>query len=127
MIGGGGEFLLGRWLGVAPEGGWLRGSTSVPVADNVGLIGLGVGVVSASASLHLVPSDSPHRLRPFVKAGGGAVFRGSGIAMWNVGAGVDYWMRPHAGLRVELHDQIYEDPYYHGVQTKDVRVGVVFH
>jgi hypothetical protein len=127
-IGGGGEFLLSRWVGFAPEGGWLRGfNESRGIADNVGLIGFGVGTISANASVHLIPTDSPHRVRPFVKVGGGSVFRGSGIPMWNVGAGVDYWMRPRAGLRVELHDQIYQGYYYHGVQSKEIRFGIAFH
>jgi hypothetical protein len=44
------------------------------------------------------------------------------MPLWNVGGGVDWWLGRHAGVRLEVRDQLFAAPVFLGF-----RFGVVFH
>jgi hypothetical protein len=53
--------------------------------------------------------------------GGLSLFAGGeAISLFNVGGGVERWMTPHAGVRIEVREQ------FGGASLLGVRVGVVF-
>jgi len=53
------------------------------------------------------------------------IFRNESLNLWNVGGGVDCWLKPTVGLRVEFRDHILAES---GATTHlwGPRVGVVF-
>lgn len=110
--GGVGGDMVWRWIGFGGDIDYLAPQSS---------FSSGVGVVSVGPSLHFRRhEDSP--IDPFVTGGYTAFFRNGVHSGGNYGAGVNWWLRPDVGLRVELRDQVVESTHYWGV-----RFGVDFH
>lgn len=95
-VGGGGEALLYRGLGLGAEIGvlWaLRGSDPL-------------GLLSVDGSYHF---SRQHKLSPFL-VGGYSVIGGEGrLNLVNYGGGVHYWFRENKGIRLEFRDHLYTD------------------
>ena len=111
-VGGGGEFLVYRGLGVGAE---------------VGAIGAlqesrdGLGLFSANGSYHF---SRLRKLSPFL-SGGYSIVGGNGQRnLVNFGGGVNYWLRERIGLRLEFRDHVYADGT--GRQLLGFRVGFAF-
>ncbi len=95
-VGGGGEAILYRGLGLGAEIGvlWaLRGSDPL-------------GLFSVDGSYHF---SRQHKLSPFL-AGGYSVIGGEGRRnLVNYGGGVHYWFSENKGIRLEFRDHLYAD------------------
>ncbi len=115
---GGGEILYKRAAGVLAEAGVLA-----PVSrdSDMGYF----GVLSLNGIYHVrMPGKSPQAVSPFVTGGYSLFFQEDYASLWNFGGGLDWWLRPKAGIRVEFRDQYYwRAPTYH---FWNVRAGVVF-
>ena len=110
-VGGGGEAILWKGLGVGAEVGAV-GPTQY--------LSEGFGVFSANGYYHLLRGKD-RKLDPFV-TGGYTLFFRSGVAnLGNFGAGANYWFSKHVGLRAEFRDHIYTTDNYWGF-----RFGVAF-
>ena len=115
-VGGGGEVLFRDAFGVGAEIGYL---TLMEAAESDGF-----GVLSVNGSYHFNGGASARRWRPFLTGGYTLGFDGgSSESFFNVGGGVDFWMKPGVGLRLEFRDHIWtqEDVHLWGV-----RIGVTF-
>lgn len=112
-VGGGGEGLLYRGLGVNADIGYqfVRGYP-----------GEGVGLASLNGCYHFVDRSDPARLAPFVTAGYGIAFRTGHLNLFNYGGGVNYWFHRHLGLRVEIRD--FRAQYGHYATA--LRIGLAF-
>jgi hypothetical protein len=110
-VGGGGEGLVYKGLGIGGEVAYLSTGQSV---DN------GIGLGSANISYHF---NRSHKLQPFVTGGGSLAFRGFAAGGGNVGGGVQYWMNRHLGLRFEGRSYIFSSDAPH---TFVFRVGLSF-
>jgi len=114
--GGGGEAIFRDAVGVGAE---------------IGYLGLfeesGLGILSVNGSYHFNGGRAPaRRVRPFVTGGYSLGFAGGGHAnLFNVGAGVDYWLKPKVGLRLEFRDHVWAEGD-ETLQLLGVRVGVTF-
>jgi hypothetical protein len=64
-------------------------------------------------------------VRPFVTGGYTLGFRDGHENLFNVGGGVDFWLKPKVGLRVEFRDHIWIEDN-DTLQFLGVRVGVMF-
>lgn len=111
-VGGGGEFLVHKGLGLGAEIGYLS-----PFGDP----GEGIGILSTNVGYHFVRPN--HKLVPFVTGGFSLAFKHGSSGGGNFGGGVQYWMKPHVGLRFEFRDHIFssDSPHIYGV-----RVGISF-
>jgi len=119
------------YLLVAPGGESANGNTQAAFQAGAGVeevlrhgLGLGVeasalgrshdfgrsvsGIVSPNLYYHFLRS-SRSKLDPFVTAGYSVLFRDNIQNAANVGAGLNYWFRPHTGVRFEARDQIMPD------------------
>jgi len=90
------------------------------------------GLVSSNAYYHFLRSPRT-KLDPFLTAGYSVLFRDDIRNAGNFGAGLNYWFRPHTGVRFEVRDQIVPDhPPIPGATARGtaqywgVRVGLVF-
>jgi hypothetical protein len=112
--GGGGEGLIYKGFGLGAEVGYISPFRS---------IGNGVGILSTNVAYHFVNASSDQKLVPFVTGGFSLAFRGGSSGGGNFGGGVQYWMRPHVGLRFEFRDHLFssDSPHLYGF-----RVGVSF-
>ena len=114
-VGGGGE----RWVGNRTTIGGEFGYLDVP-QDGYGLI------VSANGSRHFPGSDKVLGPKPFVTGGVSLFVSGGIVGLFNVGDGVDWWLRPHAGLRFEVRDQFLAAPVLTRFGMLGFRIGIVF-
>ncbi len=94
-LGGGGEGILGRGIGVGVELGALG-----PRAFSDAL-----GVLSANGYYHF-RHGKHHKVDPFVTGGYSLFFRGGTMNMYNFGVGANYWFSDRLGFRLELRDQL---------------------
>jgi hypothetical protein len=108
-IGGGGEVLLYRGLGVGGEIGYLT-----PQRD----FAAGIGMLSANGSYHF---NQAGRLSPFVTAGWTLGIRDGHTTLFNYGGGVNYWFRERVGLRLEFRDHVKHESHFLGA-----RIGLSF-
>jgi hypothetical protein len=108
------ERLLYKGLGLSFEGGGFGGSDAR-------------AVVSANGSYHFRQSAS-QKLVPFGTAGVSALpVCGDGCganAAVNFGGGINYWFRPHRGLRLEGRDYVFVDSS--GGHKWEMRIGFAF-
>jgi len=111
-VGGGGEGLVHNGLALGAEIGYLS-----PLGD----VRDGIGILSTNVGYHFVKPN--RKLVPFVTGGFSLAFRNGSSGGGNFGGGVQYWMRPHVGLRFEFRDHIFssDTPHLFGV-----RVGLSF-
>jgi hypothetical protein len=109
-VGGGGEYLLYKGLGVGADLGYqfARGSAG----SGVGLASVG-GVYQFAGHAKLVP---------FVTGGYGIAFRSGHLNLYHFGGGVNYWFVRRLGLRAELR----EFRHRHGEYVLALRVGLAF-
>lgn len=110
-VGGGGEGIVVRGLGVGGEIGYLSNTRSV---SN------GFGLASANLSYHFNRSQ---KLVPFLTGGASLAFRVGSVGGGNIGGGVHYWMRDKVGLRLEVRDFIFSSD---SPNTVVFRVGLSF-
>lgn len=87
QLGGGGEFMLSKNVGVG-------GDVSLLVFDRSGY-----GLLSVNGSYHFATKGSTH-MRPFVTAG---LVANDGAVV--AGGGIDRWVKPRVGFRLEVRDQ----------------------
>jgi hypothetical protein len=111
-VGGGGEGLVYKGLGLGAEIGYLS-----PFQD----LGEGIGILSTNVGYHFVKPN--HKLVPFITGGFSLAFKHGASGGGNFGGGVQYWMRPHLGLRFEFRDHVFssDNPHLYGF-----RVGLSF-
>jgi hypothetical protein len=111
-VGGGGEGLVYKGLGLGAEIGYLS-----PFQG----LGDGIGILSTNVGYHFVKPN--RKLAPFVTGGFSLAFRNGASGGGNFGGGIQYWMRPHLGLRFEFRDHVFssDSPHLYGF-----RVGLSF-
>ncbi len=97
-VGGGGEVLLLKGLGVSGELGAM------------GRPGEGVGVFSIDPSYHFLHAFSNSKIVPFVEGGYTRTFGNSGFTLtdnlFNFGGGIHYWVFNRVGMRLEFRDYV---------------------
>ena len=114
----GGERLIYKGLAA---GGEFGGFAAMPRYGGV--------VASANVSYHFRNPGTPRRLVPFATAGVSALGACGGSACipaggFNLGGGVNYWVKPHRGIRVEFRDHLlYDDGPTHKLE---MRIGYAF-
>jgi hypothetical protein len=109
----GGELLIGRRAGIGAEYGIFASS------------GGAFTIASINGVLHILSTDLKRGPSPFVTGGYARLSSGEGdFNAWNVGAGVDTWIKPRVGVRVEIRDHIRPDSRG-DVQYWTMRVGLV--
>jgi hypothetical protein len=114
------ERLFGPGIGVGAE---LQG-----YGVNGGSGGYGGIRFTANGSYHFRASES--KLVPLVTAGftGDAVCSGGGcggLSGFNFGGGVNYWIKPNRGLRLEFRDHVLSE-YGYARHAPEFRVGFAF-
>jgi len=125
--GAGGELWAGGGISLGGE----LGVVSFPAVERIGCCSgasassTSAPIVSGNASRHF-GSEHGMKWRPFV-TGGLSVVPGE-VALFNAGGGVDRWMSPHVGLRLEVRDQFFVggDPVRPGSLLLGFRAGLVF-
>jgi hypothetical protein len=116
-LGGGGEAFVYKGLGIGAEIGYIAPMQSFKS---------GLGLLSVNGSYHFNSSDKTKKVVPFISGGYSLLFR-SGVANgFNVGGGVNWWMRDRVGLRLEARDHIF--PVRNGpkLQAWEFRIGLTF-
>jgi hypothetical protein len=111
-IGGGGEALVYRGLGVGAEVGGLGA-----LQESRG----GLGLFSVNGSYHF---SRQRKVSPFLTSGYSSVSGNGQRNLVNFGGGVNYWLRERMGLRLEFRDHVYADGT--GRQLLGFRVGFAF-
>lgn len=115
--GGGGEAVIGDAVGIGAEIGYLN---LVESGSD------GLGVFSVNGAYHFFPGQPSHRVRPFVTGGYTLGFASDGHEnLLNFGGGVDYWLKPKVGLRVEFRDHVWGEEG-DTLHFWSVRFGVTF-
>ena len=116
-VGGGGEAVFRDAFGVGAEFGylsWLEESSD------------GLGVLSVNGAYHFNGAAGAARWRPFVSGGYTLGFDGDVTEnLFNIGGGVDYWLKPRVGLRIEFRDHVWAEDG-ETVHFWGVRFGVTF-
>ncbi len=117
-LGGGGEAVLADAFGVGAELGYLAGTSGASE---------GIGTFSVNGTYHAFPRQPARKVRPFVTAGYtlGFRFQEGHANMWNFGGGVNFWLKPRTGLRVEFRDHVYSGGG-EGTHFWGARAGVIF-
>jgi hypothetical protein len=111
-VGGGGEALVYRGLGVGAEIGAIGALEES---------GGGLGLFSVNGSYHF---GQKGKIVPFL-TGGYSVVGGNGTRnLANFGIGVNYWLRERIGIRLEFRDHFYLDGA--GRQLRGFRIGFAF-
>jgi len=117
-VGGGGEANLTKRFGLGGEIGVLAPLTN-PNAITTGLL-------SVNPTYHFLATGSQEKADPFVTGGLSIPFgRGAGAAL-NYGGGMNYWLKPRFGLRVEFRDHLWSPEAGETIHFLDVRFGIVF-
>lgn len=98
--GGGGEALIGNWLGVGADVGYIAPFQSFSE---------GLGLLSVNGSYHFPRTGVNYRTQPFVTSGYSLAFRKGHVNLWNVGGGADFWITRTVGMRIEVRDHIYSE------------------
>ncbi|HKQ92839.1 MAG TPA: hypothetical protein VJZ77_19420 [Blastocatellia bacterium] len=114
-IGGGGEGLVYKGLGVGGEIGYVGSADGL--RD-------GFGVLSTDISYHFTKATKSRKFAPFVTSGYSMLFRSSAVNSINIGGGANWWFKDRIGLRLELRDHIplrSEAIHFFGV-----RIGLAF-
>jgi hypothetical protein len=96
-VGGGGEFLVYRGLGIGAEAGGIAALTQS---------GGGLGLISANGLYQFAPQ---RRVSPFLTGGYSSVFGRGQRHLVNIGVGLTYWFQEGKGIRLEFRDHIYAD------------------
>jgi hypothetical protein len=94
-VGGGGEGLFYKGLGVGAEIGYL---------GIIRQLGNGVGVLSPNVSYHFTNATKSGKFAPFVTTGYSLLFRDGVASAVNIGGGMNWWFKERVGLRVEFRD-----------------------
>jgi len=115
-LGGGGEVIFADAVGVGAEIGYLNSFEE----DSEG-----IGVFSVNGTYHFGGGSPSGKVRPFVTGGYTLGFRDGHVNLFNVGGGVNVWLKPKVGLRVEFRDHIWVEDN-DTLQFLGVRVGVTF-
>lgn len=115
-VGGGGEALVKDAFGIGAEIGYLMPTDAA--SD-------GIGMLSLNAAYHFLPGRPVRRVRPFVSGGYTLGFRGGHANLFNVGGGVDVWLKRRVGLRLEVRDHVYT-PGNHSAHFWGARFGITF-
>ena len=114
-IGGGGEGLVYKGLGVGGEIGYLGSADGL--RD-------GIGILSTNISYHFTKATKSRKFAPFVTSGYSMLFRGSAVNAVNIGGGANWWFKDRIGLRLELRDHIpLQSASFHFF---GVRIGLAF-
>jgi hypothetical protein len=113
-FGGGFEVLGWDAVGVGAELGYLAPFDG---------IGDGIGMLSLNGTYHLFSGERTRKARPFITGGYSLAFRNGHENLFNLGGGVDYWVKPKVGLRIEFRDHIWTGG--EAVHFWGARVGVV--
>ena len=114
-LGGGGEGYFSRYLGVGAEVGYLAPMQS---------FSSGIGTLSPNVVARFRAKDERNKVEPFATGGYTLFFRSGHANGFNFGGGVNYWLKDHVGLRLEVRDNVWtlgETVHYVGF-----RVGVTF-
>lgn len=114
-IGGGGEGLVYKGLGVGGEIGYLGSADGL--RDSI-------GILSTDISYRFTKATKSRKFAPFVTSGYSMLFRDSALNAVNIGGGANWWFKDRIGLRLELRDQIalrFEPVHFFGV-----RIGLAF-
>ncbi len=93
-VGVGGEYVFDNGVGV---GGEVAG---MGLED----FHFGFGLASVNGSYHIPREDS--KIDPFITGGYTVAFPGS-ANLFNVGGGVNWWVRSRLGVRLEVRDHVY--------------------
>jgi hypothetical protein len=108
-VGGGGEGLVYKGLGVGGEIGYF-------VDD--------AGILSSNVSYHFTKASKSGKFAPFVTSGYSLVFPSDAVHAFNVGGGMNWWFKDRIGLRLEFRDHI---PIQSGSShLYGVRIGLAF-
>lgn len=121
-VGGGGEVLLFRGIGVGGE----LGAMGWPAE--------GEGVISVGPSYHFLHAFHKSKIDPFVQVGYTGTFAGdtpiaggNGI-LFNFGGGMNYWFFKKVGLRLEFRDYVHHISFFPAGGITDqywgVRIGL---
>ncbi len=94
-VGGGGEGLLYKGLGINADLGYQFPRTE---------FSSGIGLASLNGCYHFVNREEPAKLVPFATAGYALAFRGGHANLFNYGGGINYWFTQHVGFRGEIRD-----------------------
>jgi hypothetical protein len=113
-VGGGGEALLTRGLGLGGEVGYY--TTSKRASD-------GFGLASVNLSYHFGGENAGQKLVPFVTGGGSVAFRSGSAGGGNFGGGAQYWASDNVALRFEFRDHIFSSDSPHAYEF---RFGISF-
>lgn len=113
-VGGGGEALVYKGLGVGAELGYLAR------ADN---FGGGIGIFSVNTAYHLGGQKAGKKFVPFLSGGYSLFFRDGAASGGNIGGGFQYWAGNRAGLRFEIRDHIVSSDR---AQSITFRIGLTF-
>jgi len=130
QLGGGGEALLYKGLGVGAE---LNSVRMIQQFASAGLnFGNGTGLFSLDGAYHFARN---HKWSPFLSVGYSYGFA-ENINLINFGGGVNYWFHHRIGLRLEFRDHLYHKDYNNLVgsnwtnsdrnQIATIRIGLSF-
>jgi hypothetical protein len=93
-VGGGGDGLLAKGLGVSVDLGYL-------FSRKCGCASKGIGLLTVNPSYHFVHRRNPGKVIPFFSAGYALAFRGGTANLYNGGGGITWWFSRPMGLRLE--------------------------
>jgi hypothetical protein len=108
-IGGGGEGLVYKGLGVGGEIGYF-------VDD--------AGILSSNVSYHFTKASKSGKFAPFVTGGYTLLVGSDALHAVNVGGGVNWWFKDHLGLRLEFRDHVALQ--FGSTHIFGVRIGLAF-
>lgn len=109
-LGFGGEGVFKGGFGVGGEVGYL---TTRQNFDG------GFGLASFNGTYHF---NRRAKVVPFVTGGYSLAFRNGTAHLGNVGGGVNWWLRPRIGIKIEFRDHIHRDDLH----LWGFRFGVIF-
>ncbi len=113
-LGAGGDFILGKGIGIGGEIGAL--GPRHDYADSL------FGLASVNGSYHFPASD---KIDPFVTAGYSLGFRSGTENFFNFGGGLNFWFIPRLGLRLEIRDHVARE-FGQSLHFWGVRFGLAF-
>jgi len=114
-IGGGGEGLLYKGLGVGGEIGYLGAARE---------LSQGIGLLSPNVSYNFTKASKSGKFAPFVTGGYTLLVGSDALHAVNVGGGVNWWFKDHLGLRLEFRDHVAVQ--FGSAQFFGVRIGLAF-
>lgn len=114
-VGGGGELLTNIGVGIGAEGGYLF----PPRTPDKGL-----GTGSLNGYYHFV-DQGRSRWDPYVSGGYTGLFRSGYLNAGNYGGGVNYWVSPSTGVKIEFRDHV-ASAFGRNVHYWAFRVGINF-